>query len=467
MSAEDKIQRVCEARRNAMGETRARKRISLLLDDDSFVEIDGFVLAGGAPSGVVCGYGSVLGSPVAVFAQDRDENHGAVGAAHAAKIGKVYDYALKTGIPVVGIYDSHGARIEEGVGALAAYGDMLRDVNNLSGVVPQIALVAGTCAGVSSLLACSSDFVVMTEDAELFLAASEGEDSGTARDAAKAGVAHIVCPDEASACETVRGLLSLLPLNNLSPVPVREYTEPAGAEERLRAACENMESADAVELVASICDEGSVIELLPAFGEAAYTALATMAGYPCGIAATRGRLDSDTCSKIAKLVSVCDAYQIPVLTLVNAEGGASLSGPGLCSSIRDMARMAHVYAEATTPKLAVITGAAYGSTYVALAGRAAGADYTVAWPSAVISPLPPRAAVAFLYGDRITKDRPREQLEAEYIENEASAFSAAVGGYLEDVIDPALTRPALLSALDLLSAKRVSRNPKKHGNVPM
>lgn len=455
MSVEGKIQRVTEARQNAMPDTAARARIAALLDADSFVEIDGLVTAG-----VVCGYGAVMGSPVAVFAQDSTQQLGAVGKAHAAKVGKVYDFALKTGVPVVGIYDSRGARLDEGAGALAAYGDMLHNANALSGVVPQIALVLGTCAGVSAMLACCADFVVMAGEAELYLTAA---DQSGAASAGAAGVAHIVCDDEAAALENTRKLLGRLPLNNLAPAPISDYADPAGAEDRLRAACENLAGADTAAIIADIVDTGSAVELLEGFGKAAYTAIATLAGYPCGVIATRDALDSDACSKIAKVVSVCDAFQLPVLTFVNTEGLVS-EAP---AAIRDMARMAHVYAEATTAKIAVVTGAAYGAAYVALAGRSAGSDYTIAWPSGVISALPPRTAVAFLYGDDITREKPRAQVEAEYAETKASALAAAQGGYIDDVIDPALTRPAVLAALDLLSAKRVSKNPKKHGNLPM
>lgn len=471
MSVEGKIQAALAARQAALGDTTARKRIGMLLDSDSFVELDGLAKAGAAPAGVVCGYGSVMGTPVAVFAQDSTVQSGAVGAAHAAKICKLYDLALKTGIPVVGIYDSAGARLEEGIGALAAYGDILAAVNNLSGVVPQISLVLGTCAGVSAMLACSADFVVMSDAAELFLAAfdpsGEPGTAGTADAAAKAGVAHITCAGEEQACAAVQKLISRLPLNNLAPLPVSEYTAPAGGEDQLRAACETADSAAAPALAEAVCDTGSAVELLGRFGTAAYTALATLAGFPCGVVATGGMLDSDACAKIAKLVSVCDAYQVPVLTLVNTGGMAVSQKAELCGSLRDIARMAHVYAEATTAKIAVITGQAIGSAYVALAGRAAGSDYTIAWPSAVISPLAPATAVAFLHGDDIAANRPRAQVEADYIDNEASALAAAGGGYIDDVIDPAVTRPAVLAALDLLSAKRVSRHPKKHSNLPL
>jgi len=471
MSAQSKLEKFQSARQQLMGDTPARKRMALLFDPDSFVELDGFATVDGAPSGVVCGYGAVQGSPVYAFAQDSTENGGAVGAVHATKITKLYDLALKTGAPVVGIYDSNGAHVSEGVDALNAYGDILGRANNLSGVVPQIAVVLGTCAGVSALLAGSADFVVMSEQAEFFMAppalSGDAPGAGSAENAAKAGVAQIVCADDEAACQTVRRLLGVLPLNNLAAPPVCDFASP-GDGSALTSLCAQIESADVREVVAGVCDAGSAIELLAQFGEGVYAAVATMAGTACGVIATcPGKLDADSCAKIAKVVSVCDSYQIPVLTFVNTKGFAPSAAAELCGSVRDMARVAHVYAEATTPKACVITGEACGAAYVALCSRSAGSDYTIAWPSATISALEPKTAVAFLYADRITAEKSREQVEAEYVENEASPVTAAANGAIDDVIDPAVTRPALLAALDLLSAKRVSRNPKKHSNIPM
>jgi acetyl-CoA carboxylase carboxyltransferase component len=406
---------------------------------------------------------------VYAFAQDSTENGGAVGKAHAAKILKVYDLALKTGAPVVGIYDSHGARVLEGAGALDAYGEMIRAANNLSGVVPQISLVLGVCAGSSAAMACGADLVIMSEKAEFFLTPpAKGEKlAGTAGAAAKSGVAHIVEGDDKSAIEAARKLLAMLPINNLASPPVFDYDEVSGSGEALRAACEDIDNAAKKDIAAAVVDADSLIELLPDFGRKVYAAMATIGGYPSGVIVTGGdKLCANCCAKIARLVSVWDAFQIPVVTFVNTIGLDSGEGTELCFAVRDMAKLTHVYAEATTAKLAVITGKAYGAGYVALAGKAAASDYTIAWPSAVISPLAPETAVAFSYGDRITTEHPRNLVVAEYIENEASPYEAAAGGYIDDVIDPAVTRPALMAALDLLSAKRVHKNPKKHGNIP-
>jgi acetyl-CoA carboxylase carboxyltransferase component len=347
---------LAKAREWAGRDTAARKRIGLLLDENSFVELDGYASVGDGPAGVVCGFGAVMGSPVAVFSQDITAEGGALGRVAAAKISKVYDTAVKTGVPVVGIYDSHGARVAEGAGALAAFGELLLRANNLSGVVPQISLVLGVCAGTSAMLAASADFVVMSESAEFFMAnpadEKEIQGAGSAENAAKAGVAHVVAASDEDACAAARKLLSRLPINNLASPPVSDFAADPNAE--------SLGSASgAAAQAAALCDEGSVLELLPHFGNRAYVAIATLGGYPCGVVVTKGeKLCADACSKIAKAVSVFDSFQIPVVTLVDAPGFESSAKAELCGSVRDMARLAHVYAEATTAKVAVITGKA-------------------------------------------------------------------------------------------------------------
>lgn len=465
MSALEKLE---EARGKMLGDSVARQRLAQLLDPDSFVELDSFVAVENEAAGVVCGFGAVMGSPVAVFSQDVSAAGGSLGAAHAAKIAKVLDTAAKTGIPVVGIYDSHGARVLENVGALAAYGELLLRMNNLSGVVPQISLVLGTCAGTAAMLAASADFVVMGEKAEFFMsnpvAEKETAGAGSALNAAKAGVAHVVCEDDTQACAAARKLLCMLPLNNLAPPPASEFSESPDSPSALAA----ISAEDAPALVNAICDADSALELLPEFGKNARTYLATMGGYPCGVIATYGeKLCADACAKIAKVVSVLDSFHIPVVTVVNTPGMATSAKAELCGSVREMAKLAHVYAEATTAKIALITGKAYGAAYIALAGRSANADYAVAWPGAVISALEPQTAVELLHRDDITKTRSRADLEREYMETEASALAAAAAGYIDDIINPQVTRFAILSALDLFSAKRVERAPKKHANIPM
>ena len=458
MGMQAKQERIANARGTVIAKTSARDRLGMLFDPDTFVELDTFVGVQKGGAGVICGFGAVMGGPVYAFIQDG----GPVGLAQATKLRKLYDMALKTGAPIIGIYDSDGLKLEESVCALAAYGEMLRMCSNLSGVVPQISLVLGSCVGASAMMACATDFLIMSESAEFYATppnAGTPSGSGTAGAASKSGVAHIIAKDDAEAVAAVRKLISYLPINNLASLPISVFTEPP-------VLAQADETTPAEEVLTGLIDLESEIELLPQFGNGVCGAMATIGGYPCGVIATRGEaLSADDCAKIARLVSVWDSYHIPVITLVNTPG--MKTGEGVCAGgARDMAKVAHVYAEATTPKVTVITGMAYGSAYIALANRHSCADYALAWPSAVISPLSPELAVAFLKADEISKETSREQLETDYINVEASPLNAAANGHIDDIVEPSITRPAIIASLDLLSAKRVYKNPKKHGNIP-
>lgn len=466
----DKAMSLADARKEATKATAARERLTSLFDSDSFVEVGTLVKTGCDGAGVITGYGLVEGSPVYAFSQDSTVKSGAVGAAQGSKIKKLYDLALKTGAPVVGIYDSNGASVDEGLDAMAAYGDMLCWSNNLSGVVPQVSLVLGVCAGSAALIAASADFVVMSEKAELFLTTGDVSSASSAENAAKSGVAHLVEQDESAAIAAARRLLSMLPSNNLSAAPICDFSAVSGGENALTAFSADIDNADILEIAKNVVDDGSVVELQKDYsGCKAKVALATIAGSTVGVvaASNSGVICSGGSSKIARFVAICDSFQIPVVTFVSCEGFAATPGHGFRGGIREVAKLAHVYAEATTPKIAVVVGKAYGSAYITLAGRGANADYTVAWPSATISALSPETAVAFMGGDKITADKSRAEVEAEYAATEASAFAAAEKGHIDDVIDPAQTRAVILSAIDMLAGKRVSRLPKKHGNIPM
>lgn len=466
----DKAMTLADARKDALKATAARERLTALFDADTFVEVGTLVKTGCDGSGVITGYGLVEGSPVYAFSQDSTQKSGAVGAAQGSKIKKIYDLALKTGAPVVGIYDSNGAAVDEGLDAMAAYGEMLCWSNNLSGVVPQVSLVLGVCAGSAALIAASADFVVMSEKAELFLTTGDTDSASNAENAAKTGVAHIVEKDDAQAIAAARSLISLLPSNNLSAAPMCDFTTADGADAALTSAAAAIDSADIFEIANQVADANSLVELQPNYSSCeARVGLATIAGATVGVvsASNSGTICSNGCSKIARFVTICDSFQIPVVTFVNCEAFAPVPEHGFRGGMREVAKLAHVYAEATTPKVAVVVGKAYGSAYITLAGRAANADYTVAWPSATISALPPKTAIAFLGGDRITADVSREQAEADYAQNDASAFAAAAKGHIDDVIEPAQTRSVVIYALDMLSGKRVSTLPKKHGNIPM
>lgn len=453
MSSANKLALLSEKLKTIDKASPARVRLSKLFDEDTFVEIDAFAMAGENAAAVVTGYGSVDGSTVFAFCQDSTVASGAIGKAHAAKIKKVYELAAKTGSPVVGIYDSKGADLAAPYDTMAAYGELLALSNNLSGVVPQISLVLGTCAGGAALIASGADFIVMSEEGEFFLSSPASGEACSAKHAAAEGVAHIVAKDENEAVEAARKIISLLPLNNLAEAPIWDFEEVSGSTHALS------EGAALTDIVKNIADAGSVTELQAGFGKDAFAALATIGGQAVGIVGVSGSLSKDESAKLARTVSICDAFSIPVVTLVNTEG---FSG-----SVRDTAVLAHVYAEATTPKISVVFGKAYGSAYIALAGKGANADMAYAWPGAVISPLKPETAVAFLYNDRITADKSRQDVEAEYADTEASAFAYAERGMIDAVIEPTATRAVIISAIDMLSGKRVNTLPKKHSNMPL
>ena len=445
----------------------ARTRLELLFDEGSFTELDPFVVSPAGKAGVITGYGTVNGGVVYAFSQNVKDESGAMGRAQWAKIKKVYELALKTGCPVVGVYDSMGARLAEADEALAGYGELLKAAGSLSGVVPQIAVVAGVCAGAAAIAACSADLVIMSQGAELFLtppivARAKGDNTpgaGSAENAAKAGVAHLVAADDKAAIEAAKKLISLLPANNLEPAVLFEFGEPAAGV---------FAADDMAAVAAGLADAGSAVELQASFGQGVYTALGSVNGATAGLAATKGaRLTADDCAKLARFVTLCDAFHIPVVTLVNTPGFEQSSKGELAGSIREAAKLAHVYADATTAKVSVIAGEACGAAYVALAGRGSGADLVYAWPQAVISALEPETAVALTGGDTITAENTRQQAVERYKAEQASALAAARAGHIDNIIQPEETRAALTAALDLLASKREHKLPKKHGNIPM
>ena len=448
--------KIAEMEQTAASEA-ANKLISLF-DEDSFVELGKFVGANGEKAGVVSGYGNVDGAVVYAYAQDISVNAGAVDTAAALKIRKVYELALRNGAPVVGIFDSKGGDIKEGMKTLGAYGEIAKMSASLSGAVPQIAIVDGLCAGTAAMIACMADVVIMTEKSELFMSApftadDKTEGAGTAVNAAKSGVAAILAKDSAEAIAKAKQLVSVLPANNLETAGNDYFTEnDAVVSAGLKG----------IELINATADKDSVIELYKEFGDSSVTAIASLNWRTVGFVATNNGavLTAADSAKISRFVTLCDAYSIPVVTFVDSEGFEKSNAAELAGSIRDSAKLTQAYASATTAKIAVITGNAYGSTYVALASTAAGSDFTFAWEDAVISPVSPEAAVTFLNG---ASDNTAEQAK-EYAENEADAFTAAANGYVDRVITAEDTKSALTSAIEAASSKRVLSPAKKHIN---
>lgn len=439
---------------------QARTRLSYLFDDGKYTEINSYAKENDCLTGVVTAYGYVNGNAVYAFSQDKSINNGAVGPAHAAKIAKLYSLAAKTGTPVIGIHDSNGAFVNGTAESLTAYGELINAASVISGVVPQISVVAGTCAGSAALFACSSDFIIMTKDAEFFMTpAFTKENSGSASDAAANGIAAAVCDDDKAAIEKAKELINLMPVNNLAPLPMFEYNEP-----------ETAVSADFNSLINGVCDAESIIELYAEFGKASYTALATVNGATVGIATTNKTSDKLTdadCSKLSRFIRTCDAFAVPVITFVDTEG---FDAADAISGVKSMTQLANCYAEATTAKISVITGKAVGPAFIALAGKDISSDFTYIWESACVSPLAPLSAVEFLWHDKLKGaadvNAKRNELAEEYKATLASAESAAASGAVDEIISASSTREAIISALDILSSKRVTKLPKKHNNIP-
>jgi acetyl-CoA carboxylase carboxyltransferase component len=444
--------------------SKAVQRLSALFDEGTFTEIGSALKHKENLSGVVTAYGYVNGNPVYAYAQDVTVNGGAVGMAQADKISKLYGLSAKTGTPIVGIYDSNGAYVD--VDALTAYGKMINASAVVSGVVPQVALIMGTCAGSSAILACTSDFIVMTEDSEFFISPvpeSDKTGAGTAKAAMKAGTASAVCATEEDAIKKVKDILNLVPVNNIAQLPQFEYAEPTATVGK-----------SVVEVVNAIADADSVVELSDGFGKASYTALATVGGATVGIVGTdktADRLTADDCSKVARFVRMCDAFSIPVVTLLDSEGFDCTTATETAGAVRDVTKLADAYAEATTAKVSIVTGKAYGVVFTAMAGRSADADFTYAWDGATISPLAPLTAVEFLWHDRLKGasdvKSTRDRLAKEYASTVASANASAEKGAIDEVIAPSDTRKVLISALDVLSSKRVETLSKKHSNITL
>ncbi len=440
----------------------ARVRLAALFDDGSYKEIGSYVMEKTAPAGVVCAYGYVNGSPAYAFAQDQSVESGAVGNAQAEKIARVYELASRTGDPVVGIFDSNGAFMDGTAASLNAYSLLMNKISSVSGVVPQIAVVAGPCAGSAAMMACAFDFVVMTESAELFLTPSFEKGAGSAKAAAANGIAAMTAEDDTAAIAKAKALLQMLPVNNMASVPCMEYEAPAAAAGK-----------DLKSIVESIADGGSVVELYADYADAAYTALATVAGSTVAIAATNktgDKLTEADCAKLARFVRTCDAFTIPVVTLVDTLGFAGNSDTELAGAVKALTRLAGSYAEATTPKIAVVTGKAVGPVFVAMAGKYSNADFTYALSDAYIAPLAPEAAVEFLWHDKLTGAEnlaaKRAELAKEYTDTLASAMSAAQQGCVDEIVEAAELRSVLEGALAMLADKRVTNLPRKHNNLP-
>lgn len=418
----------------------AYKRLAALFDEGSFSQLAPFAMSGDSYAEVVAGYGTVNGCEIFAFAQNSDICGGAMSKAQAAKLIKLYDMALKTGTPVVALYDSIGARVDEGIEMMTSYGEVLNYSSKLAGIVPQIAVVLGPCLGTASLLAASADFVIMSEEGKLTV--NTNGQGGDAKENREHGVSAVTAADEFAALEAAKELVVMLPQNNLSdPYEVDEI--PVMPDE---------------DIVSSFVDGGSFIELFEGYADEASVGFARVNGDTVGIVKTNGKiLDRKACEKCSKIVRFCDAYSIPVVTLADSEGFAC---------VKSAAKLTAAYAEATTAKITVVTGNAFGAFYMAAAGTGASTDITIALEGASVSPIAPEAGIIILNPDALKTDAEgRKKAIAEFKLNECSAMRAAEKGYIDNVVSADELRAVLSSALDMLSGKRETTLPKKHSTI--
>lgn len=489
-------------KQKAAGKMAARERIDFFLDDGSFEEFDKFVVHRSTDfgldkqifpgDGVVTGHGLVDGREVFVFAQDFTVFGGSLSETHAQKICKVMDMAMKTGAPIVGLNDSGGARIQEGVVSLAGYADIFLRNTLSSGVVPQISCILGPCAGGAVYSPAITDFNVMVKDTSyMFITGpdviktvthedvTKDELGGAMTHNAKSGVAHFAADSDEHALQITRELISFIPSNNMDTPPFVPSTDPPS---RADAALNKMvpESAnqpyDIRDVIHVVVDEGYFFEVQEFYAQNIVIGFARLGGYSVGIVANQpaflaGVLDIDASVKAARFVRFCDCFNIPLITFEDVPGflpGVNQEHNGI---IRHGAKLLYAFAEATVPKITVITRKAYGGAYCVMSSKHIRTDINFAYPTAEIAVMGAEGAVGILYRKEISAaDDPesyRSAIVSEFQEKFANPYVAAERGYIDEVIEPAQTRPKLIRALSLLQNKRDTNPPKKHGNIPL
>jgi acetyl-CoA/propionyl-CoA carboxylase carboxyl transferase subunit len=516
MTMEDRIEELRELREEARkgggeervekqherGKMTARERVDYFLDDDSFVEFDQFrthestnfdmqdkeVLG----DGVVTGYGEVDGRTVFVFAHDFTVFGGSLGKVFAEKVTKVMDRAMETGAPIVGLNDSAGARIQEGIDSLAGYAHIFHRNQQASGVIPQISAIMGPCAGGAVYSPAITDFIMMVQEtSHMFITGPDvietvtGEEvgfdelGGAGTHASESGVAQFTAADEKAALDDIRHLLSYLPQNNVEDPPrVEPWDDPERRDDELRSIVPDQPQKpyDMTDVIERVTDEGSFFEVAEAFARNLVVGFARLDGHAIGVVANQprvnaGTLDIDSSVKGARFIRFCDAFNIPILTFVDVPGfmpGTDQEHNGI---IKHGAKLLYAFSEATVPLLTVITRKAYGGAYDVMASKHIGADVNYAWPTAEIAVMGPKGAVNVLYSDELDAaddpDERRQELIDEYREQFANPYIAADRGFVDDVLEPQETRPQLIGDLEMLRSKRKSQPDKKHGNIPL
>ncbi|HIC94431.1 MAG TPA: acyl-CoA carboxylase subunit beta [Anaerolineae bacterium] len=489
-------------KQHAKGKLTARERLDLLLDEGSFRELDMFVTHRATEfglaerkflgDGVVTGYGTVHGRLVYVFSQDFTVFGGSLGEAHAAKICKVMDLAMKNGAPIIGINDSGGARIQEGVAALGGYADIFLRNTLASGVIPQISAIMGPCAGGAVYSPALTDFIIMVEGtSHMFITGPEvikavtreevsfEELGGAMTHNVKSGVAHFAAEDEEEAIRLIKRLLSFLPQNNMEDPPFVPTSDPADRmDEALDAIVPDSPTKpyDMKEVIRRVVDEGDFLEVHAHYAQNIVVGFARLGGHSVGIVANQPRvlagvLDIDASDKAARFVRFCDCFNIPIVTFVDVPGylpGVAQEHGGI---IRHGAKLIYAYCEATVPKITIVTRKAYGGAYCVMSSKHIRGDINYAWPSAEIAVMGPEGAVNIIFRREIAAaedpEAERQRLVREYREKFTHPYVAASLGYIDEVIEPHETRPRLIAALEMLRNKRDSNPPKKHGNMPL
>jgi propionyl-CoA carboxylase beta chain len=489
-------------RQHAAGKLTARERLELLLDDGSFVELDAFVTHRATEfglaeqrilgDGVVTGHGTIDGRLVFVFSQDFTVFGGSLSEAYAEKICKVMDLAMKVGAPVVGLNDSGGARIQEGVVSLGGYADIfLRNVL-ASGVVPQISVVMGPCAGGAVYSPAITDFTVMVEGSSYMFVTGpnvvktvthEEVDSeylgGATTHTTRSGVAHLAASDEATALDAARRILSHLPQNNLGDAPAVIASDPS---DRMDASLDTVVPDDPRvpydmhDVIDRVVDDGAFLEIQPGWARNIIVGFGRLGGRSVGIVAQQpavlaGALDIDASLKAARFVRTCDCFNVPMVSFVDVPGflpGVAQEHGGI---IKHGAKLLYAYCEATVPKLTVITRKAYGGAYDVMSSKHIRGDMNFAWPTAEIAVMGPEGAVNIIFKDEIAAAEDpvaeRARLVATYEAEFANPYIAAARGYVDEVIKPSETRPRLIRSLEILADKRETNPRKKHGNIPL
>ena len=457
-------------KQHAQGKMTARERLAKLFDDNSFVELDQFVkhrcvnfgqdkkeLPG---EGVVTGYGTIDGRLVYAFAQDFTVEGGSLGEMHAAKIVKVQRLAMKMGAPIIGINDSGGARIQEAVDALAGYGKIFFENTNASGVIPQISVIMGPCAGGAVYSPALTDFIYMVKHtSQMFI-------TGPA-------VIKSVTGEEVTA-EDLGGAMahnSVLPSNNMEDAPLVDTgDDPTREDEGLNSLLPDNSNMpyDMKDVIAATVDNGEYYEVQPFYATNIITCFARFDGQSVGIIANQpkvmaGCLDINASDKSSRFIRFCDAFNIPIVNFVDVPGFLPGTNQEWGGIIRHGAKMLYAYSEATVPKITVITRKAYGGSYLAMCSQDLGADQVYAWPTSEIAVMGPAGAANIIF----KKDEDKDAKTAKYVEEFATPYKAAERGFVDVVIEPKQTRPAVINALAMLASKRENRAPKKHGNIPL